>query len=1114
MGEISHEIFLKRSVSFIIMYESYGSGLPPLRPPSQEDPGKRFHTGIHRVKQQFSITHCNVRSLPKAKRLTLLRKCPSDILVFTETRQRTETGGYFYLDNFHWFLTPCAVHAGIWVGLNQTQFQLWRKAGSRWGFFGDRILWIALPGIAIIAIYAPTADKANREKTQEFYHTLNTCMDKMKRWKLKPICIGDFNARIPKESQNDTNGLVGKFGYYGENNNSEDFIDFLLRQRMVVGNTCFRSPTKRRVGWLHQATKKRYSIDHILIPHRDMIKRCKSLLNCDHLTDHRPQRSVIGVRPNKMGLQRTWKTASTQNGEFLKDILTDTKATTYFREQVDSLLVAPIEFERDIPNMARHLADVITTAEHLTRSQYTAFHPKQPWYSDDVFIKLYEQKRIAMLEQRQHDAKQLGRRLFKRGRQLYQNWLTCMAGQIDDHFRKNRPRAAWKLIKTVCKDRAPELAIRHPAVGGLGSPGEIAELLACTYENLSLVPADPLASPPNPLPTETTHIRGPPDPNAMDIDEIGDFLIPPLLHQHTLPHAPTEMEVDEIGGIPLLHHPGHASPEIQPPGLDMDAIFHVQTGPDLPACPIYPGLVTATIHSLRNNKTSGFDQITAEHLKAAGPRLLASLTTLYAECWEQENIPQQWGFALILPILKPGKHPTNPLHYRPIALLSVLVKTYATIIHQLLTPYAELILNERQGGFRRMRSTTTHILNLKNIISYRGAERQETFVAFLDLTRAYDSIPRESLWRAMRALHIPEKLVRVCASLYDDVTYAVVVNNIRSTTKTNPVGLRQGCPLSPVLFNLYLEYITRELETTWDAHSLPGVTLLTGSDTTFDWPPKLNTRHTLTQIRWLGYADDLALVSSSYETLDQMVRLADTGLQHHGMTLNWNKSEFVRFSPFHTTQPPARRNLCDGRLLQAPHFKYLGVWLTESLSEEMDTKYRKTLCLAAAGKLRRITAQKQIPRRIQSCLLDSCVFSRLAYSGETLTLSKTQTDHINRLERRCVRLILDIKWYHFVPNTSLHQKWGNTSTWSAKLLRRRLRFTGHLCRRDPTFLTRKIFFSSHQGGHRKGRRLTWRKEIAKTLHNTPVRHTKNKRVWKQTEDRISRTLTRGRNQSL
>ena len=129
------------------------------------------------------------------------------------------------------------------------------------------------------------------------------------------------------------------------------------------------------------------------------------------------------------------------------------------------------------------------------------------------------------------------------------------------------------------------------------------------------------------------------------------------------------------------------------------------------------------------------------------------------------------------------------------------------IILNRLKPQAEKIIAEEQAGFRAGRSTTQQIFKLRIPCEKYFQHQQNLYHVFIDFKKAFDRVWHAALWATMKKYNISTKLIQVIKNLYNKATGAVLFNSSMEDWFRTTVGVRQGCLLSPTLFNIFLERI-------------------------------------------------------------------------------------------------------------------------------------------------------------------------------------------------------------------------------------------------------------------------------------------------------------------
>ncbi|KAK5878883.1 hypothetical protein CesoFtcFv8_024252 [Champsocephalus esox] len=173
-----------------------------------------------------------------------------------------------------------------------------------------------------------------------------------------------------------------------------------------------------------------------------------------------------------------------------------------------------------------------------------------------------------------------------------------------------------------------------------------------------------------------------------------------------------------------------------------------------------------------------------------------------------ETVPKEWQTGVVVPLFKKGDQRVCA-NYRGITLLSLAGKVYSKVLERRVRPIVEPQIEEEQCGFRPGRGTTDQLFTLARILEGAWEYAYPVYMCFVDLEKAYDRVPREVLWEVLREYGVRGSLLRAIQSLYSQSESCVRVLGSKSDPFPVRVGLRQGCALSPILFVIYMDRISR-----------------------------------------------------------------------------------------------------------------------------------------------------------------------------------------------------------------------------------------------------------------------------------------------------------------
>lgn len=511
--------------------------------------------------------------------------------------------------------------------------------------------------------------------------------------------------------------------------------------------------------------------------------------------------------------------------------------------------------------------------------------------------------------------------------------------------------------------------------------------------------------------------------------------------------------------------------------------------PQMPNTSPEPGItrdeIVSAIKKLSDGKAPGFDSITAEELKAAGEAGVDILHKLCTKIWDSETFPKDWGKAIITPIYK-KKDKLDCGNYRGISLLSHSCKIMTLIMQRRIMKRTEEILSEAQAGFRPGRSTVDQLFTLRQIVEKHLERRLGLYCCYIDFEKAFDSVWQEGLWKALDFFGFPSKITRLLKALYKKSTSAVRVNGELTSWFTTRVGVRQGCVISPQLFNILLELVM--LYALHDCNI--GVNILGQL------------------INNLRFADDIALIANSPKDLQTLVNLVHKSSSAFGLKINIAKTEVQAIS-----KEPKKLNIniSGTQLKQVEEFIYLGGKISQNGSCTNDIKLRIGKAVGAVQKLQAIWRSKDICTNTKLELYKVLVLSILLYGAEAWTLKKEDENRLLTFEMMCLRKILGVSLLDKIRNTIIRKSLGLKRTVVETVSKKRMQYFGHTTRMPPARYPKMTLETWMHGKRPRGRPpKRWTDNLKEDLEIRKIesiteagKKTQDRELWQSIVDQMS-----------
>ncbi len=311
---------------------------------------------------------------------------------------------------------------------------------------------------------------------------------------------------------------------------------------------------------------------------------------------------------------------------------------------------------------------------------------------------------------------------------------------------------------------------------------------------------------------------------------------------------------------------------------------------------------------------------------------------------------------------------------------------------------AEDNIVDAQNGFCCKRSCEDHIFVLLSIIRQRKAKRLHTYIAFIDMEKVFDCVVRNLLLYKLLSLEVGGKMYNCLKNIYNNCKAGVNVNGYIRDSFSNVFWVRNGDALSLTLFGLYINDLVQELK---------------------EGSKGIQTEFFI--IQCLLYANDIALISSSEQDLQNMLNILRNWCNKWRMKLNINKSNIVHFRNVNDKKSNCVSKYGECELEIVDKYKYLGIVLNEHLEYSMVAMIPANSVGRALGAIyNKYRCNKGFGYNTYTKLYHGGVVPILNYCSSVW--SYCNLDKIDTVQNRALRLFLGV--HKFAPNLSTMQIWG------------------------------------------------------------------------------------------
>ncbi|BHF82144.1 hypothetical protein SprV_0802528100 [Sparganum proliferum] len=613
----------------------------------------------------------------------------------------------------------------------------------------DRLMSLRLPlrrggkFATISSAYAPpmTSSDAARDKFYEDLHALLATVSKAD----KLIVLGDFNARVGTD-HTAWIGVLCPHGLRGSNDNGLLLLRTCAEHRLILTNTFFCLSEREKATWRHPRSRQWHLLDYVLVRRRDQrdVLMMKAIAGADGWTDHRLVISKMRIRLQPRRRPQRKRPPGKLNVALLYLPAHHLHFSNELAQRLDNLPIAAAAAadvaaeNASVENRWCQLRDTIQSTALAVLGRARRQH--QDWFDDNdaVISNLLAKKNRLHKAYVDHPTADNKAAFYRSHRQLQQ--------------RLREMQDAWTARKAEeiqgYADRN-EWKNSFSAIKAVYGPP--------TKGTAPLISADGST-----LLTEKTQIL--------------------------------QRWAEHFRGV--LNRPSTIS------DAAIDRLPQVETNADLDL----PSPLQETIgavQQLSSGKAPGSDAILAEVYKHGGRQLMDHLTALFQEMWRQGEVPQDFKDATIVYLYKRKGNRQICDNHRGISLLNIAGKISArTLLNRLNNHLKQGFLPKSHCGFRRHCGTTDMIFAARQLQEKCQEMRTHPYSTFVDLTKAFDTVNREGLWKIMQKFGCPERFIQMVRQLHDGMMARVTDNGAVSEAFAVTNGVKQGCVLAPTLFSL------------------------------------------------------------------------------------------------------------------------------------------------------------------------------------------------------------------------------------------------------------------------------------------------------------------------
>ena len=400
-------------------------------------------------------------------------------------------------------------------------------------------------------------------------------------------------------------------------------------------------------------------------------------------------------------------------------------------------------------------------------------------------------------------------------------------------------------------------------------------------------------------------------------------------------------------------------------------------------------------------------------------------------------------------------------------------KVLLKVVARRLSAYCEAkgLLPEEQCGFRPDRSSTDTMFVVRRLQEVGRKAGVSLLMCFVDLQKAYDTVDRTLLWQVLTRIGVPPQIIAVIRQFHDGMRACVRLDDsVCSDWFEVEQGLRQGCVLSPQLFNIFFAAVLNVVLQRFSEKPAILAELVHLKEPSTSMGPEPAMDYVRRAVWGMLYADDACIVSQSPQGLAKMMEVIVEVCRAFALTVSAKKMETMCMPPPRTPRTMVRIEAAGQIYKQVQSFTYLGGAVTETPDMSVEIARRTRACWARIRRYsRELYGQPKVALSLETRMIKAEAIEALLCGCSTWTLRQEHYAKLRTVHHRVLLRIIGAQRKrpdHRMTSYNRALEITGCESIETTLRTRRLLWVGTLLRMSGGRLPKRIMFGNLEGAVR------------------------------------------------